>query len=83
MILVILTCFLNDSHMVNISDIPLYTPGTWLYHAVIVILAVSQRVDTQQKEKSANRIDLEITTCLFEKNYNTSAFSLIHFVFNS
>ena len=53
--------------MVNISDIPLYTPGRWLYHAVIVILAVSQKADTWQKENSANRIDLEITACLFEK----------------
>lgn len=53
--------------MVNISVIPLYTPGRWLYRAVIVIFAVSRKADTWQKENSANRIDLEITACLFEK----------------
>lgn len=43
------------------------TTSRCLYHTVIVISAVSQRTDTWQKEKSANRTDLEIITCIFEK----------------
>ena len=37
----------------------MYTTSRCLYHTVIVISAVSQRTDTWQKEKSANRTDLE------------------------
>lgn len=38
----------------------------------------------QQKEETANRTDLEISTCVFENiTIQINAFSLIHFDFNS
>lgn len=51
--------------MVNISDIPLYTPGRWLCHTAIFISALT--VSTLRQKRVSNRADLEITTCLLEK----------------
>lgn len=47
--------------MANISEISLYTLGKWLYHATIVISAVTKSWTLQQILETANKMVLGIT----------------------